>query len=190
MVMSPGGAALQTFSRADATAARMRRSSEDVVAFTARQAVETEATSPKSSDCSRRASKSVRQSAPSAMATARWVSTTPGSWVCQEMAQSAIASDIAPVRPLRSASSVSSAVPACETRFLPSVVTANRRTERLRCTFKEASSWLSDCLKNSVILPVEEAFYVDTDSLYAAIARRVERWRGSGDRGDWAPTRP
>ena len=34
------------------------------------------------------------------------------------------------------------AVPACETRFLPSVVTSTRRTERLRCTFKEASSWI------------------------------------------------
>ena len=34
------------------------------------------------------------------------------------------------------------AVPACETRLRPSVVTSARRTERLRCTFKEASSWV------------------------------------------------
>ena len=33
------------------------------------------------------------------------MSTTPGSWVCQEMPQSAIASDIARVSPVRSASS-------------------------------------------------------------------------------------
>ena len=36
----------------------------------------------------------------------------------------------------------SGAVPAWETRFLPSTVTAGRRTERLLCTFKEASSWV------------------------------------------------
>jgi len=34
------------------------------------------------------------------------------------------------------------AVPAWETRLRPSVVTSARRTERLRCTFKEASSWV------------------------------------------------
>lgn len=141
MVMSPGGAAAHTTSRARAAAAGMRRSSSEVVFFTARHAVETEATSPKSSGASPSTAKSVRQSAPSAMATARWVSTTPGSWVCQEMPQSAIACDIALVRPVRSASSHSSAVPAWLTRFLPSVVTSTPRTERVRCTFKEPSSW-------------------------------------------------
>ena len=42
---------------------------------------------------------SARQSAPSAMATARCVSTTPGSWVCQLIPHSAMASDIASVKP-------------------------------------------------------------------------------------------
>jgi hypothetical protein len=58
------------------------------------------------------------------------------------MPQSAIATDMALVNPVRSASSHNNAVPACETRLLPSVVTSIRRTERLRCTFKEASSWV------------------------------------------------
>jgi hypothetical protein len=41
-----------------------------------------------------------------------------------------------------SASSDSNAVPACETRFLPSVVTSTRRAEQLRCTCKEPYSWV------------------------------------------------
>ena len=49
----------------------MWRSSVQEVAFTAHQAVKTEATFPNSSDCFLRASKSLRQSTPSAMATAR-----------------------------------------------------------------------------------------------------------------------
>ena len=54
------------------------RSSAEAVAWTARQAVATEATGPNSSVCSRSAAMSDRQSAPSAIATARWVRTTPG----------------------------------------------------------------------------------------------------------------
>ena len=78
----------------------------------ARQAVGIEATGPNSSACSRRAAMSARQSAPSAMATARWVRTTPGSWVCQLIPHSDMAEDMACVRPPRSASSHSNAVPA------------------------------------------------------------------------------
>ncbi len=85
---------------------------------------------------------SAKQSAPSAMATARWVSTTPGSWVCQEIPQSSMATDMASVNPLRSANSANSAAPAWLTKFFPSGITLARRTERLRCTFKEPSSWL------------------------------------------------
>ena len=50
IVMSPGGAAAHTTSRAPATALGIWRSSSDAVAFTALQAVEIEATSPNSSE--------------------------------------------------------------------------------------------------------------------------------------------
>ena len=50
IVMSPGGAAGQTTSRASATAVGIWRSSSDAVAFTALQAVEIEATSPNRSE--------------------------------------------------------------------------------------------------------------------------------------------
>jgi len=43
----------------------------------------------------------------SAMAAARWVSTTAGSWVCQEIPDWTIVSDMALVSPLRSASVLS-----------------------------------------------------------------------------------
>ena len=52
IVMSPGGASAHTISRAAATAFGIRRSSREAVAFTALQAVLTEATSPNSSGCS------------------------------------------------------------------------------------------------------------------------------------------
>ena len=70
--------AAHTVARAAAMASGIARSSNAVVASTARQAVAMEATGPNSSDCSRSAAMSARQSAPSAIATARWVSTTPG----------------------------------------------------------------------------------------------------------------
>jgi hypothetical protein len=50
-----------------------------------------------------------------------------------------MAADIASVRPLRSASSDSNAVPAWDTRFFPSVVTLIGWVARLSCTFKEPS---------------------------------------------------
>ena len=104
-----GGSAAQTRVRAAATASGMARSSAAVVACTAPQAVATEATGPNSSSCSLSTARSARQSAPSTMATPRWVSTTPGSWVCQLIPHSAMASDMASVNPLRSASSAKSA---------------------------------------------------------------------------------
>jgi hypothetical protein len=58
-------------SRASATAFAIKRSSGAVVAFTDLHAVEIDATSPNNSDCDRSASKSLRQSPTSAMATAR-----------------------------------------------------------------------------------------------------------------------
>ena len=107
-----GGCAAQTAARAAATATGIARSSKTAVACTARQAVAVEATGPKSSSCSLRAAMSARQSAPSAIATARCVSTTPGSWVCQLIPHSSMATDMASVNPLRSASSAKSAAPA------------------------------------------------------------------------------
>jgi len=93
---------------------------------------------------------SARQSAPSAMATAKCVRTTPGSWVCQLIPQPDMATDIASVRPLRSASSDSNAAPAWDTRFFPSVVTLIDWVARLSCTFKEPFFPGCDyCLSNS-----------------------------------------
>ncbi len=139
-------AAAHTVARAFAAAAAMPASSSEVTASTARHAVACDATGPKSSCWLRSTARSDKQSAPSAMLTARWLRTTPGSWVCQEIPQSPIATDSASVRPDRSASSLSRAVPACDTRFSPSVVTFRRRTERVRFTFKEPSSWSKACL--------------------------------------------
>ena len=93
---------------------------------------------------------SARQSAPSAMATAKWVRTMPGSWVCQLIPHADMATDIASVRPLRSASSDRSAVPAWDTKFFPSVVTLIDWVARLSCTFKEPFFPGCDyCLSNS-----------------------------------------
>jgi len=127
----------------------------------ARQAVATEATGPNSSACSFNAAMSARQSAPSAMATARWVSTTPGSWVCQSIPHSVMATDMAPVNPTRSDNSAKSAAPACDTRFLPSGITSARRTDRLRCTDKEPSSWFEMVVVVTTILPGRRAFYAE-----------------------------
>ena len=62
-----------------ARATSMPRSSTEATACTARQAVAWEATGPNSASWSRSTASLDRQSAPSAMATARWVSTMPGS---------------------------------------------------------------------------------------------------------------
>src|SRR5450756_1176376 len=152
----------------------MARSSKAAVASTARQAVAIEATGPNSSDCSRRDAMSARQSAPSAMATARWVRTTPGSWVCHLIPQPAMAPDIASVRPLRSASSDSNAVPAWDTKFFPSTVTFIERVARLFCTFKESSSsWLVCCVETH-ILPGQEDFYADASTIESGAGRIIE----------------
>ena len=70
--------------------------------------------------------------------------------------------DMASVRPLRSASSDSKAVPAWETRFFPSVVTLIDRVARLSCTFKEPSSGLGMCcLRDSTFFQSKEGFSAD-----------------------------
>ena len=171
---SPGGAAAHTIVRAAAIASGIARNWRDVVASTARQAVAIEATGPNSSDCSRRAARSARQSAPSAMATARWVRTTPGSWVCQLIPQPAMASDMAPVSPLRSASSDNSAVPAWDTRFFPSVVTLIDWAARLSCTFKEPSWFCGMCCVETHILPEQGGFSADANTLESGVERIFE----------------
>jgi hypothetical protein len=64
-----------------------------------------------------------------------------GSWVCQEIPKSAVATDIASVNPLRAP-----VRPATGTdmghEVLTMEVTLARRAERPRCAFKELSSGL------------------------------------------------
>ena len=131
-------AAVHTFARAAATARTIARCSTDATACTARHAVGRDATGPNSPVCSRNTAMSDRQSARSAIATARCERTTPGSCVCQRIPHPAIACDNPSVSPDRSASSDSNPTPACDTKPCPSVVTLGRKTERLRCTFKES----------------------------------------------------
>ena len=108
---------------------------------------------------------SARRSAPSAMATARWVRTTPRSWVCESIPQPTMASDIASVRPLRSASSDNNAEPAWDTKFFPSVVTLIDWVARLSCTFKESLwAWLTCCVETH-ILPGQGDFYADASTV-------------------------
>ena len=97
----------------------------------------------KRSSCSLSAAMSARQSAPSAMATARWVSTTPGSWVCQLTIDHGLWL-LASSQPLRSASSAKSAAPAWDTRFLPSGITLARRTSDYGAQgIPPGSGWMS-----------------------------------------------
>src|SRR5271163_779583 len=85
-----------------------------------------------------------------------------------------MACDMASVSPTRSDSSAKRAVPAWETRFLPSGITSGRRTDRLRCTCKEpsASGWECRCGDN--ILPVEEGFYADSWTVRSGPARIIK----------------
>ena len=97
----PGGAAAQTLARASAIASGIWRSSSGLVAWSARHAVGTEATGPKSCSCSFKEARSERQSAPSAIATARWVSTTPGSVGSDEDSGAGISAGPSPSPALR-----------------------------------------------------------------------------------------
>ena len=143
IVMSPGGAAAQTISRAAATAFGIWRSSSEAVAFTALQAVDdrgdvseqlgllpqrfevAEAVGPIGDGDGEMGEHDARVvGVPRDAAVGHRLRHRPASARCDRPAQH------------------NNAVPACETRFLPSVVTSARRTERLRCTFKEASSWV------------------------------------------------
>ena len=67
------------------------------------------------------------------------------------------------VRPLRSASSDSSAVPAWDTRFFPSVVTLIDWVARVWCTFKEPSWFLEMCCSATHILPEQGGFSAEAD---------------------------
>jgi hypothetical protein len=94
--------------------------------------------------------------------------------VCQLIPQSAMASDMASVNPLRSASSARSAAPAWLTKFFPSGITLARRTERLLCTFKELSSWLVNAVVVTVILPGMRAFYANAPTTRLVVERIIE----------------
>ena len=84
-----------------------------------------------------------------------------------------MAPDIASVKPLRSASSDNNAVPACDTRFFPSTVTFIVRVARLFCTFKESSwSWLMCCVETH-ILPGQEDFYADAQTVGSGAGRII-----------------
>jgi IS5 family transposase len=90
--------------------------------------------------------------------------------LCAEVAN--MATDMASVRPLRSASSDSSAVPAWDTRFFPSVVTLIDRVARLSCTFKEPSWFWRMRSSATHILPEQGGFSADAGVLESG-ARRI-----------------
>ena len=94
--------------------------------------------------------------------------------MCQLIPHAAIAKDIASVRPLRSASSDSSAVPAWDTRFFPSMVTFIDCVARLFFTFKEPSPWLLSTALATAILPGKEGFYADAATTESGAGRIFE----------------
>jgi hypothetical protein len=94
--------------------------------------------------------------------------------VCQLIPHAAIAKDIASVRPLRSASSDSSAVPAWDTRFFPSTVTLIDWVARLSCTFKEPSSAVGIARSATCILAAGEGSYADADTAESGLGRIFE----------------
>ena len=85
-----------------------------VIAASARQAVASEATSPKKARWSRRARRSPSQPPPSARISARSRSARPGSWRERRSRRSASAAEKAALNPTRSARPAKSAVPARE----------------------------------------------------------------------------
>ena len=91
--------------------------------------------------------------------------------MCQLIPHADMAADIASVRPLRSASSDSSAVPAWDTRFFPSMVTLIDRVARLSCTFKEPSWFCGMCCVETHILPEQGGFSGDADALESGAGR-------------------
>jgi hypothetical protein len=62
-------------------------------------------------------------------------------------------------------------VPARLTKFLPSGITLTRRTERLRCTFKELSSMQVTAVVVTVILPGRRAFCADARTSGSVVGR-------------------
>jgi len=180
IVMSPCGAAAQTTSSCLCHGLLIPRSSSDAVALTALQAVEIDATSPNSSDCDRSASRSLRQSAPSAMATARWVRTTPGSWAYQRDA----AVDHRP--PTRRVSAQCDRPVAqqrgARVRHEIAAVGGYHGAADRAATMHLQGGLLLGCmarLRNTAILPAEEAFLRGYWQPHDAIARIIEA-NGSG----------
>jgi len=85
-----------------------------------------------------------------------------------------MATDIASVRPLRSANSDNNAVPACDTRFFPSVVTLIDWVARLSCTFKEPSWFCEVLCLATYIFAGQEGFYADADTVRSGAGRIIE----------------
>ena len=123
------------------TAARAERSAwvssgSEAIRSITRKAVEPEATGPNSDAWSRSARRSARQSPPSASITARSRTTRPGSCPERRSRTRARPRESALVSPLRSASSASSPLPACDTRPSPSALTSTVNLRLSRCTLK------------------------------------------------------
>jgi hypothetical protein len=82
-----------------------------------------------------------------------------------------MATDMASVRPLRSASSDNKAVPAWDTRFFPSVVTLIDWVARLSCTFKEPSWFWQMCCSATHIFPEQGGFSADAGTVGSGAGR-------------------
>ncbi len=149
--------ASQARCRALARAARIssrRLSSTDLIT---RWAVLSEATLPNSASWPRSTPRSLTQSPPSAIATARSRRTVPGSWAERRSRVGAIASLSAGVRPALSAISLSREAPAWEMRPSPSALTST--VWRVVCVFTfRVSSWLWEwAFANRILFSQEDA---------------------------------
>ena len=112
---------------------RRPRSPPAAASFSARHAVGTDATGPKTSRWSPITRKSLITRAPSAIAHARSASTRPRSW---PPSGDGSAADRPAVSPVRSASSRSSTSPACDTTPVPPYVTSRPRDHPVAFTWK------------------------------------------------------
>lgn len=101
-----------------------------------RNAVESDATNPKSSCWSRTTARSDTHSPPSASITARSLITTPGSCPRRRRLHPASPPESACVSPSLSATPASSALPTCDTSPVPSVVTSTITDRPSRVTLK------------------------------------------------------
>ena len=125
-----------------------------------RQAVGSEATSPKRSGWFRRTLRSERLSPPSASITARSTRTRPGSCFERRLRVGAIAADSAWVRPTASARSANRRLPAWPATPAPSAVTRTLGLVLLRFTTK-VPSWLELMASTTSSFPCQEGVFAD-----------------------------